>query len=357
MSTNNSLISLAVLRSGVGTRSRIKRRLTFFPDRNTTLAAGAQPTTVSNSQRQLHGVSKSSSSAIRILKDFDTTYTHAWAWQRYLLERRLLLQQKQPQELPFEGTQDILMMLEHSDSVYTLGRGAKEMHIHTQREEDRPSLCRSVRGHGTPRLTLEADAKKTIVQYISRQQQQGSCEDPYYPQKQLFHKLTDNVKPVMASNGVPIYRVERGGEVTYHGPGQLVVYPLLDLQNANHYRKDLHWFLRSVEDIILETLLDFGIQGNRDDINTGVWVGAEKIAAVGLSASRWITNHGFAINVHPDLSYFDSSVIVPCGIEGRGVTSIKEQMMKMGRTEIITVQEVASKVADKISSVFGLQLE
>ena len=107
----------------------------------------------------------------------------------------------------------------------------------------------------------------------------------------------------MALNGVPIYHVERGGEVTFHGPGQLVVYPLLDLRRPP-YKQDLHWYLQMVEEVVIQTLLAYEIKGYRDDINTGVWVGKEKVAAVGVTSSRWITTHGFALNVSPDQSFF-----------------------------------------------------
>lgn len=125
----------------------------------------------------------------------------------------------------------------------------------------------------------------------------------------------------MGPNKTPIYRIERGGEVTYHGPGQLVCYPLLDLTN-DPYKQDLHWYLTCLEEVIIQSLDEIGIVGQRDDINTGVWVGRNKIAAVGVSSSRWITTHGFSLNIDPDLSHFDTSNIIPCGIEGRGVTSI-----------------------------------
>ncbi|EEC51903.1 lipoate-protein ligase, partial [Phaeodactylum tricornutum CCAP 1055/1] len=129
--------------------------------------------------------------------------------------------------------------------------------------------------------------------------------------------------PVLAPNGVPVYRVERGGEVTFHGPGQLVVYPLIDL-TREPFQQDLHWFLRKVEEVVIQTLQAYGIDGVRDEMNTGVWVDHRKVCAVGLSSSRWITTHGFALNICPDLTYFDTSIILPCGIDGRGVTSIAQ---------------------------------
>jgi len=115
-----------------------------------------------------------------------------------------------------------------------------------------------------------------------------------------------------------LYHVERGGDVTFHGPGQIVGYPILDL--TNHYQ-DLHRYLRDLEETILRTIGRFGIQGERDNSYTGVWVSGEKIAAIGVKVKRWVTMHGFALNVNTDLSYFDS--IIPCGIFHKGVTSMK----------------------------------
>ena len=128
----------------------------------------------------------------------------------------------------------------------------------------------------------------------------------------------------------------------------LVVYPLLDLRR-NPYKQDLHWYLRSIEEVIIKTLQRYNIVGTRDEINSGVWVGKDKIAAVGVSASRWITTHGFAINVCPDLAYFDTSVIIPCGIAGRGVTSMAKEL-----TIIPSIASVADTTMDCFQQVFGV---
>lgn len=160
----------------------------------------------------------------------------------------------------------------------------------------------------------------------------------------------------MAPNGVPIYRVERGGEVTFHGPGMLVVYPLLDLKRHPH-KQDLHWYLRMVEQVVIETLREYEIESCRDAINTGVWVDSKKVAAVGVTASKWITTHGFALNVHPDLNYFDTSHILPCGIEGRGVTSMHEILTKRGESNIPTVQDVAVVVLQNIQQLFDIEIQ
>lgn len=159
----------------------------------------------------------------------------------------------------------------------------------------------------------------------------------------------------MAPNGVPIYRMERGGEVTFHGPGQLVVYPLSDLRRPP-YKQDLHWYLRMVEEVVIQTLLAYDIKGNRDDINTGVWVGKEKVAAVGVT-SRWIMTHGFALNVSPNLSFFDTSNIIPCGIEGRGVTSIEKILSEGGSSDIPTIEDVATETLRNLEKVFDIQIQ
>ena len=122
-----------------------------------------------------------------------------------------------------------------------------------------------------------------------------------------------------ANSNVKVFNVERGGDITYHGPGQLVGYPILDLHN---YQKNISWFMRTLESILIETLSSFDIHANQKEGLTGVWVGDEKIGAQGVRISRWVTMHGFSLNVNTDLSYFDS--IVPCGIVNCGITSMKK---------------------------------
>jgi lipoate-protein ligase B len=120
------------------------------------------------------------------------------------------------------------------------------------------------------------------------------------------------------NESVNIYQIERGGDITYHGPGQLVGYPILDLSN---YKKSISWYMRTLEQIIIDTLSDFKIHAQRNEGLTGVWVGDEKIAALGVRVSRWVTMHGFSLNVNPDLSFYDG--IIPCGIFEHGVTSME----------------------------------
>jgi lipoate-protein ligase B len=127
----------------------------------------------------------------------------------------------------------------------------------------------------------------------------------------------------LQQRGVEVYHIDRGGDITYHGPGQLVAYPILDLQD---YYLDVHRYLRDLEEAVILTLGEYGIVGARDPRYTGVWVGGKKLAAIGVKVSRWITMHGVAINVNSDLQYFDR--IIPCGISGRGVTSVERVLSR-----------------------------
>ena len=131
---------------------------------------------------------------------------------------------------------------------------------------------------------------------------------------------TDNLlvsESALKERGVAIYPTDRGGSITWHGPGQLVAYPIIDLADRN---RDIHYYVRNLEEVIIRTLQAFSISASRDAENVGVWVGSEKIAAIGVKVRKWVTKHGFAINVNSDLSHF--SLINPCGITDRGVTSI-----------------------------------
>lgn len=125
----------------------------------------------------------------------------------------------------------------------------------------------------------------------------------------------------LEARGVELFEIDRGGDVTFHGPGQLVGYPIFDLQE---HRPDLHWFLRRLEDALIASLADLGIGGERRDKYTGVWTGGRKIASIGIHVKQWVTTHGFALNVTTDLSYFD--LIVPCGIPDVVMTSIHREL-------------------------------
>jgi lipoate-protein ligase B len=150
----------------------------------------------------------------------------------------------------------------------------------------------------------------------------------------------------LSSKGVELFEVERGGDVTFHGPGQLVGYPIFDLKR---HKLDLHWYLRSVEEAIIRTLSRYSIPGDRSKGYTGVWTDGRKIASIGVHARDWVTWHGFALNVTTDLSYFD--LIVPCGIVGVEMTSIVKET---GATP--SVDEVGSIVASEFGELFDLEL-
>jgi lipoate-protein ligase B len=151
----------------------------------------------------------------------------------------------------------------------------------------------------------------------------------------------------LAGGGVELHAVERGGDVTYHGPGQLVGYPIIDLTN---HKQDLHWYLRRLEEVLLRALSSFGVSGIRVPGYTGVWVEDRKIASIGVHVTRWVTYHGFALNVCTDLADFD--LIVPCGIDEVQMTTIEREA---GRA--YSVDEVASQVARCFGEVFELAMQ
>jgi lipoate-protein ligase B len=150
----------------------------------------------------------------------------------------------------------------------------------------------------------------------------------------------------LRKGGVAFFVTDRGGDITYHGPGQLIVYPVLDLKDG---RKDVHVYLRNLESCIMATLRHFGIVAGRLPGATGVWVGEEKIAAIGVRMSQWITSHGLALNVHTDLNYFN--LIVPCGLHSKGVTS----MFKILGSPV-RITEVKYRFCQKFEEIFVRQL-
>jgi len=161
----------------------------------------------------------------------------------------------------------------------------------------------------------------------------------------MEHLLVD--KEALAEKGIEFYQTNRGGDITFHGPGQLVVYPIFDLDN---FFTDIHKYLRFLEEAVIETLKEYGLNGSRSQGETGVWleVGtpfARKICAMGVRASRWVTMHGLAFNINTDLSYFDH--IVPCGIQGKGVTSLSKEL---GRE--IGLEEVKEKLKTHLGRLF-----
>jgi len=150
----------------------------------------------------------------------------------------------------------------------------------------------------------------------------------------------------LSRTGVAVVHTDRGGDITYHGPGQLVGYPILDLARQG---SDLHLYLRMLEEAVIRTLREFGIAAGRHPSYTGVWVGGEKICAIGVRTSRWITMHGFALNVQTDLTKFDR--IIPCGIFEMGVTSMHRLL---GRD--VTLEEVEPAIARNLAEVFSSEI-
>ena len=144
-------------------------------------------------------------------------------------------------------------------------------------------------------------------------------------------------KARLAKEGIEFYKSNRGGDITYHGPGQIVGYPILDL---DHFFTDIHRYLRTLEEVIISTLADYGLKATRSPGETGVWLDvgtpfARKICAMGVRASRWVTMHGFALNVNTNLQHFEH--IIPCGIQGKGVTSLEKELGK--QVPLKSVQE------------------
>lgn len=152
---------------------------------------------------------------------------------------------------------------------------------------------------------------------------------------------------LLARLGVRVHRVERGGDVTYHGPGQIVGYPIMNLRE---HRQDVGWYVHSLEEVIIRALADFGIAAQQVERAVGVWVGDGKIAAIGARIESWVTYHGFALNVDPDLRHFD--LIVPCGIQDKDVTSMRRVL---GRP--VDLEAVRRRLAQRFGEVFGVTLE
>ena len=143
-------------------------------------------------------------------------------------------------------------------------------------------------------------------------------------------------------DSIDVFDIERGGDITYHGPGQLVVYPILDLTN---YQKSVSWYMRKLEQVTIDLLSEYDIKATRSKGLTGVWVGDEKIAAQGVKISKWVTMHGFSINVNTNLDFYDN--IIPCGIFDRGVTSISEILGKL-----IDMNQIKMVIVEKFNNNF-----
>ena len=163
--------------------------------------------------------------------------------------------------------------------------------------------------------------------------------------QQEIHKkrVLDEVEDFLNENKISVYDIDRGGDITYHGPGQIVGYPIIDL---NNWFNDTHKYLRALEEVIIKTCSYYGLEAGRNQKHTGVWLGDKKIAAIGIKVSRWVTMHGFAFNVNTNLGLFDG--IIPCGIKDKSVTSLKEELKRE-----IDIQEVKKRLQDNFKEVFG----
>jgi lipoyl(octanoyl) transferase len=146
--------------------------------------------------------------------------------------------------------------------------------------------------------------------------------------------------------GARVFETDRGGDITYHGPGQLVGYPILDLTK---HRRDISWYMRSLEEVFINVAADFGVRADRIAGAAGVWVGDAKLVAIGVHLSRWVTSHGFAFNLNTDLAYFNS--IVPCGLRDKGVTSL--EMLLGYRVEM---EGVVERVVKQFGRTFGFEM-
>jgi len=154
---------------------------------------------------------------------------------------------------------------------------------------------------------------------------------------------------ILERRGAEVFEVERGGDVTFHGPGQLVGYPIVDLTG---HRRDLHWYLRRLEDTLISAIERLGVPAGRTPGLTGVWTAGRKIASIGIHVKQWVTLHGFALNVTTDLSWFD--LIVPCGIEQVVMTSLAEELLREDHPAL--EREARQAVMEAFAEVFGYEL-
>lgn len=153
-------------------------------------------------------------------------------------------------------------------------------------------------------------------------------------------------KDYLEKNKISVFEIDRGGDITYHGPGQIVGYPIIKLED---WEKDTHKYLRALEEVIIMTCKNYGLDAGRNPKYTGVWIGNRKIAAIGVKISRWVTMHGFAFNVNTDLSLFNG--IIPCGISDKEVTSLKKELAKE-----INISEVKTILLENFKKVFGYNI-
>lgn len=240
-----------------------------------------------NNAKQTEMATEQKLQAVRVQDMGLIDYQEAWDLQESLLRVNVGLKLASGKSAPHKiDTQHYLLLCEHPH-VYTLGKSGSEEHILINEEE-------------------------------------------------------------RAEKGISYYKINRGGDITYHGPGQITGYPIFDLEK---FKPDLGWYLRTMEEVMIRLLAEYGLEGGRSQGETGVWLGVgtdnpRKICAFGVRCSRWITMHGFALNVNTDLSYFEH--IVPCGIEDKGVTSLQQEL---GRE--IPMSEVKEKLVQHFAELFG----
>lgn len=259
------------------------------------------------------------------------TYVEGWKRQNDLLQHQLAAKRTRSDD-DSNTVYDTVLCLHHSHPVYTLGRGAQTEHLTFLKQQ--PPQHSPMNDETTTTATTQTMLQRLNGRGPGSARLDASC-------------CIDTIVPVLLPNDsqppIPIYRVERGGQVTYHGPGQLVVYPVLNLER---YQKDLHWFVQDIlEQCIIDALAEFGIDDAvRHADHTGVWVGPpddpKKIAAIGIACSRWITTHGLALNVCPNLNHFDTNTILPCGIPDMGVTCMETILGKDHTPSLAQVQDV-----------------
>lgn len=204
-------------------------------------------------------------------------------------------------------------------------------------------------------LNIKSEAKKNSFVSHLPQNHLLFCEhNPVYTlgKSGSVDNLLIN-KEHLSKLGIDFYKIDRGGDITFHGPGQITGYPILDLEQ---FKTDLSWYLRSLEEVFIQTLDHYGIKAGRIKAYTGVWldgdhpVKARKICALGVKASRWVTMHGFAFNVSPNLMYYQH--IVACGIENKSVTSLSKEL-----NQHIDIEEVKTLVLKKFALIFGMDFK
>ena len=271
-----------------------------------------------------------SSSPSSMLIDFET----AWGYQRQILNEQMERLAIINSEKKKNGNNEDGMII--------------SSFLPTTMEEDDDKTKRSTTGHRDTIIMLQHHPVYTLGT--------GSDEKFVKALSSVNNNDNDNDNHNQSSPSVPVIRMDRGGEVTYHGPGQITVYPVLDLRS---YRRDIHWYMRALEEAIILAISKCGssktlLRAEREDGVTGVWIDNHKVAAVGIKCRRWITQHGLAVNVEESsLSNFEG--IVPCGLEGRKVGCLNQFLVAQG-DEPITVGDFAVLMRKALEEVFRIEL-